>query len=52
MTLYWGFDLEAVAARCLYLDRITETDTVFEIVQRIEAFREQQTLPARVAIPV
>jgi hypothetical protein len=41
MALAWGFELGAVARRCLYLDLIQETETAFELAARIEAFREQ-----------
>jgi hypothetical protein len=40
MTLYWGFRLEAVARRNLYLDRIAHTETNFELRLAIERFRE------------
>ena len=44
MSLYWTFSVEAVANRCLYLDKIKNTETYFEQVQVIDAFR--RALPA------
>jgi hypothetical protein len=40
MSLYWGFDLASVARRCLYLEAIRDTQTLFEVAARIEAFRD------------
>lgn len=39
MTLYWSFELGAVARRCLYLEAIKNTASNFEIAAVIEAFR-------------
>ena len=44
MSLYWAFSIEAVASRCLYLDKIRHTETHFEQAQAIDAFR--RSLPA------
>jgi len=41
MTLYWAFELEAVARRVLYRDWLEETETLAELVARIEAYRKQ-----------
>ena len=52
MSLCWGFELGAVARRCLYLSEILQTEDVFELVARIEAFRNRiETRPWR-EIPV
>jgi hypothetical protein len=39
MSLYWAFRLEQVARRCLYLDRIQETETWYDLSAAITAFR-------------
>lgn len=44
MSLCWAFRLDAVARRNLYLDRIRETETNFQLRLAIEHFRE--SLPA------
>jgi len=40
MTLYWAFDLDAVAARCLYLDVIRDQPTSLGVALGIETFRQ------------
>jgi hypothetical protein len=40
MPLLWGFDLDAVAQRNLYLDRIRETENHREILVVIEQFMQ------------
>lgn len=52
MSLYWAFDLEAVARRCLYLDLLRDTNTSWEMGSRIEAFRKQHPSRPWEAIPV
>jgi hypothetical protein len=39
MSLYWAFDLTAVARRCLYLETLKDTRTVLEVVERLNVFR-------------
>ncbi|MES2459950.1 MAG: DUF1152 domain-containing protein [Armatimonadota bacterium] len=39
MSLYWAFQLDSVARRCLYLDRIQATETWLELSGVISAFR-------------
>jgi hypothetical protein len=39
MSLYWAFDLTAVARRCLYLETLQDTRTVLEVVERLNVFR-------------
>ncbi len=41
MSLYWSFHLEGVAKRCLYLDRLVDTQTAGEVTQAIRAFRDE-----------
>jgi hypothetical protein len=43
MSLCWGFELGAVARRCLYLPDLLDTQTAFDLALRIEAFRENTT---------
>ena len=39
MAIYFTVELMALAARCLYLDRLEETRTVRQIEAQIEQFR-------------
>jgi hypothetical protein len=39
MPIYWGFDLEKVARRNLYLEQIAETETYQQLSMSIERFR-------------
>ncbi|QSQ21527.1 DUF1152 domain-containing protein [Pyxidicoccus parkwayensis] len=41
MSLYWAFDLTALARRCLYLDVLKDTQTMLEVSRRIEDFRNR-----------
>lgn len=41
MAQYWSFDLEAVARRNLYLDKIRNTNTAEEVAYSIEDFRNK-----------
>ncbi|ORT55048.1 DUF1152 domain-containing protein [Streptomyces sp. CB03238] len=41
MSIYFAFELEGVARRCLYLDRIEDTHLIRQVSSRIEAFREE-----------
>ncbi len=41
MSLCWGFDLDAVAQRCLYLDALLRTQTIWDVNVAIEAFRKR-----------
>lgn len=43
MALYWGFHLDGVVRRNLYIDRIRNTDTIGEVTLAIERFRESLT---------
>lgn len=51
MSLLWTFDLAAVARRNLYLDRITDTETSWDIHLAIEHFRETANIRPRQPIP-
>jgi hypothetical protein len=51
MSLVWGFDLDAVAARCRYADAIRGTRTIFEVHAAIEAYRRTITPRKRRALP-
>jgi hypothetical protein len=39
MAMYWHFELTAVAERSLYLASLEGTDSIFDVLLRIEAFR-------------
>jgi hypothetical protein len=39
MAMYFGFDLEGVARRSLYLPLLEDTETAFDVASRIEGFR-------------
>jgi hypothetical protein len=51
MTLYWHFDLGAVARRSLYLPLLEGTRSIFDVSARIEAFRHGVTTRPRRGIP-
>ena len=40
MALYWGFQLDGVVRRNLYLDQIRETETAEQVALEIEKFRD------------
>jgi hypothetical protein len=49
MGLYFTFDLPGLARRSLYLERLEETQTIFDVSLQIEAFRNGiRTRPRRV----
>ncbi|MFO0555804.1 MAG: DUF1152 domain-containing protein [Polyangiaceae bacterium] len=53
MTLYWYFDLGAVARRSLYLSTLEATNTPAEIEERIAEFRRSlKAVRPKAAIPV
>jgi hypothetical protein len=52
MCMYWHFDLRALAARSLYLSTLLETETIFEVQLKIEAFLESVQSRKRRLIPV
>ncbi len=39
MTLYWAFQLDAVANRNLYLDELRDTENYQDVINVIHAFR-------------
>jgi hypothetical protein len=51
MTLLWAFDLPTVARRNLYLDRLPNTKTIWDVQIAIEAFRASVKSRPRMAIP-
>jgi len=52
MCLYFNFELEAVANRCLYLEDLRETTSIFEVQAMIEGFRKTIEPRQYKAIPV
>ena len=46
MAIYFTVDLDKLAARCLYLDRIEHTYGRRQVIGRIEAFRNE--IPTRI----
>jgi hypothetical protein len=50
-SLYWSFDLTAVARANLYLDRLAATNTIWDVQAQIEAFRHATKTRSRSAIP-
>jgi hypothetical protein len=51
MSLYWHFELGAVAERSLYLASLEGTSTMFEVQVRIEAFHKAAAIRPWRAIP-
>ncbi|GEM_PF-5928572 len=51
MGLYFTFDLDAVARRSLYLDRLDGSETASDVLHRIEVFREGIDPRPRTSIP-
>ncbi|MCX4819822.1 DUF1152 domain-containing protein [Streptomyces sp. NBC_01142] len=41
MSIYFAFELEGLARRCLYLDRIENTHLIRQVSSAIEAFRDE-----------
>ncbi|HYF47856.1 MAG TPA: DUF1152 domain-containing protein [Planctomycetota bacterium] len=52
MSLYWGFELGVVARRCLYLDRIKNTETYMDLTTAIQNFRASREYKPWDDIPV
>ncbi|MGC4121763.1 MAG: hypothetical protein QM765_45740 [Myxococcales bacterium] len=52
MSMYWTFDLGAVARRCLYLDAVSKTESPFETSLAIEKARASLTPRKWKEIPV
>jgi len=42
MTVYWCFRLEPVARRILYLDEVKRTQTAWDLIEAIDAFRRRR----------
>jgi hypothetical protein len=51
MAIYFTVDLDKLAARCLYLDRIENTQGRRQVITRIEAFRNEITTRIPRAFP-
>ncbi len=51
MSMYWHFDLPAVAERSLYLASLEGTNTIFDVQARVEAFQRTVSSRARKSIP-
>ena len=51
MSMYFAFDLPAVAARSLYLPALEKTTSIFDVAAIIEAFRRRATIRPRRVIP-
>jgi hypothetical protein len=51
MGIYFTFDLPGVARRSLYLERLANTETIFDVSLQIEAFRDETKARPRRAIP-
>jgi hypothetical protein len=51
MGMYFTFDLMGVASRSLYLDRLTSTQTIFDVNLQIEDFRAETKARPRRTIP-
>ena len=49
--MYFTFDLPGVARRSLYLERLANTESIFDVSLQIEAFREETKARPRRAIP-
>lgn len=52
MSILWAFELQDVARRCLYLDRIRRTHTLQEINETIQAFRRENVSQEWDKIPI
>ncbi len=52
MGLLWGFDLDAVARRSLYLRDLEGTRSIWDVQVIIEAFRKRVAIKDRAPIPV
>lgn len=52
MTLYWSFQLDAVAERCLYLDQIIHSNSIEEVGKAILDFRARIKRRAWRTLPV
>jgi hypothetical protein len=51
MGIYFTFDLLGVARRSLYLDRLSDTETIFDVSLAIERFRSEISRRPRRTIP-
>jgi hypothetical protein len=51
MSMYWHFDLEAVASQSLYLESLEGTESMFEVSAKVEAFQSSVESRPRTTIP-
>jgi hypothetical protein len=52
MSMYWHFDLQALADGSLYLSSLERTETIFDVQILIEAFQKSVAARPRAPIPV
>jgi len=52
LALYWFFDLPTVAKTHLFLDHLRDSDDIWQVNARIEAFRKSLSVRDRSAIPI
>jgi hypothetical protein len=52
LALYWFFDLAMVAQTHLFLDQLNDTEDIWQVSARIEAFRKSLSVRERSAIPI
>ena len=52
MSMYWAFDLDAVAQRSLYLDAIRDTESYTDLTKAIDQFRHGTTVKPWQEMPV
>jgi hypothetical protein len=50
--MYWFFDAAAVAADHAFLAELTATDTMWDVVARVEAARKQLAIKPAATIPI
>ncbi|MCB9657696.1 MAG: DUF1152 domain-containing protein [Sandaracinaceae bacterium] len=51
MTMYFGYELDAVARRCVYLPLLKHTESIFDVSLVLEGFRHEVSLRPRRSIP-
>jgi hypothetical protein len=52
LSMYWFFDAAAVAADHAFLAELTATDTMWDVVARVEAARKQLAIKPAATIPI
>jgi hypothetical protein len=51
-SLYWFFSLPVVATTHLFLDRLRDTDSIWDVTAHIEAARKAIQIRPRTGIPI